>query len=97
MGLRDMFGRRSKRFWREEAFQRESANQLSMAPGTLGRLAQLGVTSDDQLKLEYFLYTGWTPRLTMSADVVQAWVRQMCDLGFKHDCQFDGWGTTPEQ
>jgi len=67
------------------------------------------VTDDDRLKLEYFFNTdppekasalagdGWTAAMTMSTDVVQSWARQMCDLGFKHDCEFDGWGTTPEQ
>jgi regulator of RNase E activity RraB len=132
VGLRDMFGRSSRRFWSEEAFQRQTANQVSMVPETLGQLARLGVTADDRLKLEYFFYTdlpekgsalagdldalgyevqhgpsaadrrrlivtGWTTSMTMSTDVVQSWARQMCDLGFKHDCEFDGWGTTPEQ
>ncbi|MHB0914765.1 MAG: ribonuclease E inhibitor RraB [Thermoleophilia bacterium] len=132
MGLRDAFGRGPKRFWKEEAFQRDSANQVSMAPMTLDQLAELGVSSDDYLKLEYFFYTnapekasslagdlgalgyqvdhgpsaadkrqivvtGWTTPMKMSAEVVQAWTRQMCELGFTRDCEFDGWGTTPEQ
>jgi regulator of RNase E activity RraB len=132
VGLLDRLGRGARRFWSEEAFRQQAANQVGMVPETLGQLAQLGVTGDDRLKLEYFFYTdspekasalvvdldslgyevehgpsaadkrqsivtGWTAAMTMSTDIVQSWVRQMCDLGFKHDCQFDGWGTTPEQ
>ena len=41
--------------------------------------------------------TGWTTPLEMSANLVLDWVDQMCNLGFEHDCEFDGWGTNPEQ
>ena len=43
------------------------------------------------------LVTGWSPPLLMSTDVVSAWTKEMCELGFTHDCEFDGWGTNPEQ
>lgn len=41
--------------------------------------------------------TGWTTKMKMSETVVVAWTRQMCELGYKHDCEFDGWGTMPDQ
>ena len=44
-----------------------------------------------------FVITGWTTRMVMSDDLVIAWVRQMCQLGFEHDAEFDGWGTNPKQ
>jgi hypothetical protein len=44
-----------------------------------------------------FLITGWTTKLPMTNDSLNEWTEWMCDLGFKHDCDFDGWGTTPEQ
>jgi hypothetical protein len=44
-----------------------------------------------------FCITGWsTPIAVRDADVV-AWADEMCSLGFEHDCEFDGWGTTPHQ
>ena len=40
--------------------------------------------------------TGWTAEITMSDNAVLDWTREMCALGFKHDCDFDGWGTNAE-
>ena len=31
--------------------------------------------------------------MQMSNEVVTKWVEQMCKLGYKFDCDFDGWGT----
>ncbi len=44
-----------------------------------------------------FIITGWTTKMKMENEVVQNWTKQMCELGYKFDCEFDGWGTTPEQ
>ena len=40
-----------------------------------------------------FLITGWTDKMAMNNDSVADWAGHMCDLGFQHDCEFDGWGT----
>ena len=41
--------------------------------------------------------TGWTDRMLMHNSTVVAWTEEMCKIGFEHDCEFDGWGTNPEQ
>lgn len=41
--------------------------------------------------------TGWTNKMELTDDVIQAWVQQMSELGYKYDCEFDGWGTYPNQ
>ena len=41
--------------------------------------------------------TGWTTKMLMSDTVVSSWTNEMCHLGLNHDCEFDGWGTTPSQ
>lgn len=41
--------------------------------------------------------TGWTDRIQMLDSNVLAWTKEMCEVGFKHDCEFDGWGTNPNQ
>jgi regulator of RNase E activity RraB len=41
--------------------------------------------------------TGWTEKMKMTDAVVVAWTREMCELGYASDCNFDGWGTTPKQ
>jgi regulator of RNase E activity RraB len=48
--------------------------------------------SDEKVQL----VTGWTMPMLMRDDTVLAWTREMCSLGFAHDCDFDGWGTNAE-
>lgn len=50
-------------------------------------------TSDD----DRLIVTGWTTRMSMDESTVVQWTREMCELGFEHDCEFDGWGTKPDQ
>lgn len=55
----------------------------------------------DKLKVDsanaLWVVTGWTTKQIMRPDAVDQWTRDMCELGFKHDCEFDGWGTYPDQ
>jgi hypothetical protein len=44
-----------------------------------------------------FVVTGWTSKMRMDDATVAGWCETMCRLGFQHDCDFDGWGTDPEQ
>jgi regulator of RNase E activity RraB len=44
-----------------------------------------------------FVISGWTIKMTMADAIVINWTKHMCDLGFKFDCEFDGWGTNPDQ
>jgi hypothetical protein len=44
-----------------------------------------------------FLVTGWTTPMRMDEEGVTGWSKQMCLLGFRNDCEFDGWGTNPTQ
>jgi hypothetical protein len=44
-----------------------------------------------------FLITGWTDKISMQEKDVVAWAQEMCELGYQYDCEFDGWGTTPDQ
>ena len=44
-----------------------------------------------------FVVTGWTAPMTMDESTVVEWTRQMCQTGFDHDSDFDGWGTNPKQ
>ena len=39
--------------------------------------------------------TGWTGKMQMTDAIVVAWSREMCELGYASDCEFDGWGTNP--
>jgi regulator of RNase E activity RraB len=44
-----------------------------------------------------FPITGWTTKMKMYDETVESWTKQMCVLGYEFDCDFDGWGTTPDQ
>jgi regulator of RNase E activity RraB len=103
-----------------------------MSPQTLVQLRKHDVTSEKELKIEFFFYTntsdkamhlakelekfnyivqhgvssgdkrlfivtGWTTKIKMSEEVVTNWTNQMCEIGYKFDCEFDGWGTNPDQ
>lgn len=43
-----------------------------------------------------FLVNGWSTPVTMDINTVVSWTKKMCHLGFDHDADFDGWGTSPE-
>lgn len=44
-----------------------------------------------------FIITGWTTKMKMDDKTMQHWTEDMCELGYKFDCEFDGWGTMPDQ
>ncbi|MEP7127263.1 MAG: ribonuclease E inhibitor RraB [Chitinophagales bacterium] len=44
-----------------------------------------------------FIITGWTTKMKMEDSVVTNWTKEMCELGHQFECDFDGWGTTPNQ
>ena len=41
--------------------------------------------------------TGWTEKMKMTDDIILSWTRDMCEVGYASDCEFDGWGTNPKQ
>ncbi len=43
------------------------------------------------------IVTGWTCAIPMREDALLNWTKAMCEIGFKNDCDFDGWGTSPTQ
>jgi len=70
------------------------ATALTSELESLGYSAESGLSAGDE---KLFLVTGWTSPITMSESEVVSWTEQMVRLGYKHDAEFDGWGTTPEQ
>ena len=75
-------------------------NSLDNAGQLSAELKKLNYQSDHGLaansKTEY-LVNGWTTKMKMSDNVVKDWTKQMCEIGYKYDCEFDGWGTDPGQ
>ena len=70
------------------------AERLATEIGNLNYSVEHGVSAGDK---KLFIVTGWSTKMRMTDDVVKQWTKKMCELGYKFDCEFDGWGTTPDQ
>ncbi|MCA9170436.1 MAG: ribonuclease E inhibitor RraB [Planctomycetales bacterium] len=55
---------------------------------------QIGASSGEG---QPYIVTGQTIPIAMDEHSVVEWTDQMCRIGYKHDCLFDGWGTNLEQ
>ena len=72
----------------------EKAEALSNELSGMGYSSEFGQSAHDK-KVQ--IVTGWSSPLQMTTAKVLEWTESMCNAGFKHDCEFDGWGTTPKQ
>jgi len=70
------------------------ASELAKALKEKGYSVQTKPAPQDK---KFQLITGWTEKVKMTDAVVIAWTREMCELGYANDCDFDGWGTNPKQ
>lgn len=43
------------------------------------------------------IVAGSSAPIQMATETVLEWTETMCDTGYSHDCEFDGWGISPEQ
>jgi hypothetical protein len=50
----------------------------------------------DSYNAKRFEITGWTTKMKMAATILLNWTKQMCQTGYKFDCDFDGWETKLE-
>ena len=70
------------------------------AAALAGDLAQMGYGVEHRRAAglrKQLVINGWTTKMRMDVATVVTWTEQMCELGYRHDCDFDGWGTTPDQ
>lgn len=72
----------------------EKAGQLATEIEKLNYSVKHGISAGDK---KLFIITGWTTKMKMADAVVKQWTKEMCELGYKFDCEFDGWGTDPDQ
>lgn len=72
----------------------EKAEQFANEIGKLNYSVEHGVSAGYK---HLFIITGWTTKIKMADEVVKQWTKQMCEFGYKFDCEFDGWGTEAEQ
>lgn len=72
----------------------EKAGALANELEKLNYSVEFGQSAGDK---KLFVITGWSIKMQMSNNVVEKWTSEMCEVGYKFDCEFDGWGTTPNQ
>lgn len=75
-------------------------NSLEKAAKLSSELKKINYESDHRLAAgsttEYFV-NGCTTKMKMTNQVVSNWTKKMCEIGYMFDCEFDGWGTNPDQ
>jgi regulator of RNase E activity RraB len=75
-------------------------NNIEKAKALAGELSLLQYSSEYEKSAgdnDLYLVSGWTTELKMVEDTILNWTAEMCQLGLKYDCEFDGWGTYPKQ
>jgi regulator of RNase E activity RraB len=72
----------------------EKVSKLAAALTDKGYSVKHGPSASDP---KVFSVTGQTTQMKMDEPIVVDWAREMCELGFRHDCEFDGWGVNPKQ
>ena len=72
----------------------DKAQMLAAALKKINYEVEFGKSAGDK---KLFIITGLTTKMRMDDWTVQSWAKEMCELGYKFDCDFDGWGTTPDQ
>lgn len=81
----------------EYFFYTNTADKAKLFADEIGKLnyeVTYGQSAGDK---KSFVITGWTTKMKMQDNVVANWTKEMCELGYKFDCDFDGWGTSPDQ
>jgi len=81
----------------EYFFYTNSADKAAALSKSLADLGYEGGYGESAGGRNEFVITGWTSPMPMDDQTVREWTGRMCDTGSEHDCEFDGWGTTPEQ
>ena len=81
----------------EYFFYTNSADKASAMTSVLEPLNYTASFQQIEPEDEIYVITGWTIPMRMDEPTVVGWTGEMCRLGYKHDCSFDGWGTNPEQ
>jgi hypothetical protein len=75
-------------------------NAKEKAAALARRLADMGYAGrhdNSASDKKQFVVSGWTTPMKMDDQTVLDWTSRMCEAGHDHDCEFDGWGTNPQQ
>lgn len=71
----------------------EKSQVLTKEIQKLDYIVHSDVASHDK---NLFVIRGRTTQMKMMHEILRRWVTEMCELGYKHDCNFDSWQIIPE-
>ena len=74
--------------------EQDKASNLAIELSKLGYEVTVDISEGNK---DQWVITGWTTKMQMDLNTVTGWTNQMCKLGYDNDCDFDGWGTFPDQ
>ena len=92
------YGVTSDKKWKVEFFF--YSNTLDKVQALAKELNEFGYgveTGSSAGKEKAFIATGWTVPIGMADQAMREWTEHMCTLAYRHDREFDGWGTTTNQ
>ena len=66
----------------------EKAQKLEKEMKTMDYVVNYGPAPQNK---NHFVISGRTTEIKMMHESLSKWVAEMCELGYKHDCNFDNW------
>lgn len=71
----------------------EKAQKLEEEIQSMNFIVNYGPASQNK---NLFAISGRTLEIKMMHESLSKWVSEMCELGYKHDCNFESWQIVPE-
>jgi regulator of RNase E activity RraB len=75
----------------EYYFYTNTLNKAKELARELGKLDYAVECEKDITDKTQYVITGNTNEMKMNKEELLNWTRNMCELGYKYDCDFDGW------
>jgi len=72
----------------------EKSRKLEREIQKIGYIVNHEPTSQNK---NLFVIAGRTTEMKMMYETLNKWIREMTELGYKHDCRFDSWKIAPDQ
>lgn len=86
-----------KKLQLEYFFYSNTAEKAERLSNALKNLNYIVYDETPAMTEKLFSITGLTTKMQMSDEVLIQWAKEMCEIGYTFDCEFDGWGTLIDQ
>ena len=81
----------------EYFFYSNSAEKAARLATAMKKLNYIVYDETPAANKELFSINGLTTKMQMSDEVLIQWAKEMCEIGYTFDCEFDGWRTLIDQ